>query len=34
MSSIDDLLPTGAALKGALGPEALDQIAGLRLLAK
>jgi eukaryotic-like serine/threonine-protein kinase len=33
MSRIDDLLHTGAALKGALGREALDQAAGLRLLA-
>jgi serine/threonine protein kinase len=33
MASIDDLLHTGAALKGALGREALDQAAGLRLLA-
>ncbi len=33
MASIDDLLHTGAALKGALWREALDQVAGLRLLA-
>jgi eukaryotic-like serine/threonine-protein kinase len=33
MTSIDDLLHTGAALKGALGREALDLAAGLRLLA-
>jgi eukaryotic-like serine/threonine-protein kinase len=33
MSSIDDLLHTGAALKGALGREALDLAADLRLLA-
>jgi eukaryotic-like serine/threonine-protein kinase len=32
MASIDDLLHTGAALKGALGREALDQAVGLRLL--